>query len=201
MDQLAWPLALIADCWLEAEPAELAHPDPQQDPRDGRERHLKRLRDLRASEPQTPQRRDRLHPLLARAMRDAPGSRGAIQQPELALCSIATNPLSSAADADFGGLGRLRQRPGSSTTRSQSSRRLFRLSAALACRFIRCPPWDWGAWQLPASKGARMNQPTQELQLIWREFCQVAAWGASLLRGFFVGREGGASGSVSALPV
>ncbi|MHB8243663.1 MAG: hypothetical protein ACYDHN_16965, partial [Solirubrobacteraceae bacterium] len=41
---------------------------------------------------------------------------------------------------------------------------LFKLSAALACRFIRFS-LDWGAWQLPASKETRMNQPTQELQL------------------------------------
>ena len=31
-------------------------------------------------------------------------------------------------------------------------------------RFIRFS-LDWGAWRLPASKGTRMNQPTQELHL------------------------------------
>jgi hypothetical protein len=38
-------------------------------------------------------------------------------------------------------------------------------------------------------------------QLIWREFCQVAGGIASLWRGFSFGRESGAPGSVSALPV
>src|ERR1017187_3742994 len=111
MDQLAWPLALIADCWLEAETAELAHPDAQEDPRDCRERHPERLSDLGTREPQPPKRSDRLHPLLARAMRDQVWSRRPIEQPGLALCSIATHPLASAPDADFGGLGRLRHRP------------------------------------------------------------------------------------------
>src|SRR4051794_33106130 len=53
----------------------------------------------------------------------------------------------------------------STTTRRQSSRLLFRLRAALACNFIRCPPWDWWRQTPPASKGARMNQPPQELHL------------------------------------
>src|SRR3954471_4147646 len=53
----------------------------------------------------------------------------------------------------------------STTTRRQSRRLLFRLRAALACNFIRCPPWDWWRQTPPASKGARMNQPPQELQL------------------------------------
>src|SRR3984893_11589658 len=45
-------------------------------------------------------------------MRDPVRSRGAVEQPKLALGSIAAYPLSSAPDADFGGLGRLRHRPG-----------------------------------------------------------------------------------------
>src|SRR3954471_20119927 len=53
----------------------------------------------------------------------------------------------------------------STTTRRESSRLLFRLRAALACNFIRCPPWDWWRQTPPASKGARMNQPPQELHL------------------------------------
>src|SRR5438270_10719517 len=44
-------------------------------------------------------------------MRDPPGSRGAIQQPGLALSLVATNPLSSTTDAHIGGLGRPSHRP------------------------------------------------------------------------------------------
>src|SRR5947209_6035133 len=111
MNQLARSFALIALRRLETETAELAHPNPRQDPRNRRERHIERLGDLRAGETQPAQRSDRLHALLARAMRDQPRRRRPIQQPELAVDSIAAHPLASAADADFGGRGRLRQRP------------------------------------------------------------------------------------------
>src|SRR4029078_13464275 len=42
---------------------------------------------------------------------DPPRRRWAIVQPELALDAIAPHPLARAADADFGGLCPLRQRP------------------------------------------------------------------------------------------
>src|SRR4051794_19126599 len=61
----------------------------------------------------------------------------------------------------------------STTTRRQSSRLLFRLRAALACNFIRCPPWDWWRQTPPASKGARMNQPPQELHLAHRRAAEA----------------------------
>ena len=48
VDQLAGSLALLAHRGLEAEASELAHPDSRQDPRDGRERHVEDLGDLRA---------------------------------------------------------------------------------------------------------------------------------------------------------
>jgi hypothetical protein len=35
--------------------------------------------------------------------------------------------------------------------------RLFRLSLALACNLIRCPPWDWWPRHQPASKEVQMN--------------------------------------------
>ena len=85
VDQLARPLALIAHCRLEAEPAELAHPDPGQDPRHRRERHVEGLGDLRAREAQPSQRRDRFDPLRGGAMRDPAWRRRTIKQPELAL--------------------------------------------------------------------------------------------------------------------
>jgi hypothetical protein len=46
-----------------------------------------------------------------------------------------------------------------------------------------------------------MDQPTQVLQLIWRGVCQVAALKAPLGGAFLCVREGGASGSLTALPV
>ena len=42
-------------------------------------------------------------------------------------------------------------------TRSTNNRRLFGQVLALACNFIRCPPWDWWPKTPPASKGTRMN--------------------------------------------
>ena len=87
VDQLAGPLALVALGGLEAEPAELAHPDPRQDARDRRERHLEHLGDLRAGEPQPAQRGDRLDPPLVGAVGDRPRAPSAIQQ--TALCASA----------------------------------------------------------------------------------------------------------------
>jgi hypothetical protein len=37
------------------------------------------------------------------------------------------------------------------------TRREFGQVRALACNFIRCPPWDWWLQHQPASKEARMN--------------------------------------------
>jgi hypothetical protein len=80
VDQLAGPRALVTLGGLHAQPDELAHPDPGQDPRHGRDRHLEQLGDLRAAETQPAQRRARRDPLLRRAVRDQLGRRGAIQQ-------------------------------------------------------------------------------------------------------------------------
>src|SRR5437763_7325680 len=44
-------------------------------------------------------------------MRDQARRRGTIHQSELALDSVAPHPLTGTADADFGGLGRRRDRP------------------------------------------------------------------------------------------
>jgi len=51
--ELAGSRALIAHAWLASDPSQPAHPDPGQDPGDGRERHRERLGDLGAghSEP------------------------------------------------------------------------------------------------------------------------------------------------------
>src|ERR1700740_1716740 len=111
VDQLAGALALVAPGGLETQASELAHPDPGKDSRDRGERHPEDLGDLRAREAQPPQRRDRLDSLLLGAVRDRIRRRGAVEQPELALGAVTPDPLAGAADADFGGLGCLRQRP------------------------------------------------------------------------------------------
>src|SRR3954447_19542918 len=111
VDQLARPLAFIALGLLEPETSELAHPDPGQDPRHRRQRHPERVGDLRASEPQPPERGDRLDPPLAGAVRDEPRRRGPIEETGIALDQEPTHPLASAPDADLGGRGRLGHRP------------------------------------------------------------------------------------------
>jgi len=52
VDELARTLAFIADRLLEPDPAQPAQPEPRQDPRDSRERHPERLRDLCRGEAQ-----------------------------------------------------------------------------------------------------------------------------------------------------
>ena len=99
-------------------------------------------------------------------MRDPIRSRGAITQPGLALGSVTTHPLAGAADTDSGGLGRL------VTVRSPSDNTPAELPTAFQTeRRVSVqihPVSSFGtevAWQLSASKGARMDQPTQELHL------------------------------------
>src|SRR5271155_4577639 len=90
VDQLTRRRAFIADRRLKAQSPELAHPDPRQDPRDGRERHIQALGDLRAGHPQTPQRSNDLDTLLSDARGRASRCRGAIKQALLALRSKAS---------------------------------------------------------------------------------------------------------------
>jgi len=111
VDQLARTLALIANSGPQAQPTELAHPDPGQDPRDGRHSHVQALGDLSASHPQTPQRRDHVDTLIRRARGTPLRCRGAIQQPMLTFQAKASDPLAGRALADPGGLRRPRQRP------------------------------------------------------------------------------------------
>ena len=105
VDQLTRTSSLVALGWLQPDASELAHPDPSEDPRHGRDRPAEHFGDLWAGEPQPPQRRDRLDPSLGRAARDRPGRRRSVQQPELTIRAIPAHPLASAADADVGGLG------------------------------------------------------------------------------------------------
>jgi len=56
MDQLTRPLTLVALRGLQAEAAELPHPDPGQDARHDRQSHAQELGDLCPREPQPPER-------------------------------------------------------------------------------------------------------------------------------------------------
>jgi hypothetical protein len=78
VNELARSSSLIPHSLLEPEPAKLAHPDPGQDPRDGRERHPKRLSDLGGREPQPPQLHDRVDAVSWGAIGHPPRRRRAI---------------------------------------------------------------------------------------------------------------------------
>src|SRR5207253_2369401 len=111
VDELARPGVLVADRLLEPEPAEPSQADPGQDPRDGRERHPERLRDLCCGEAQPAKLDDHLDPVGRCAVGDPLRRRRAIQQPSLSLQTVASNPLTRTPHADPGGLGRRGQRP------------------------------------------------------------------------------------------
>jgi len=80
VDELAGSRALIPDRLLEAEPAKSAHPQPLQDPGNGRERHPQRLGDLGGGESQPTQLDNRLDAVSAGAVGDPLGRRGTIEQ-------------------------------------------------------------------------------------------------------------------------
>src|SRR5581483_4357279 len=111
VDRLTRPFSLIAPRGLEAEPAELAHPDPSEDPGDRREGPAEELGDLRAGEANPAQRRDHHHRPLIGAVRDPPRRRRTIQQPPEPLSPPPRQPLPRGPLADSGRLGGLRQRP------------------------------------------------------------------------------------------
>jgi hypothetical protein len=83
--ELPRPCALVAAGGLEPQPAELAEPDPGQDPRHGGERHPEQLGDLRSAKAQPAQGRDRLNAPVGGAVGHPPGRRGAVAQAGLAL--------------------------------------------------------------------------------------------------------------------
>ena len=100
VDQLAGPLALVADRLLEPDSPQPADPEPRQDPGDGRERHLQRLGDLRSGHPQPAQLDDDGNPLLLGAVRDTTRRRRAIKETGFAGHPVSSNPLPSTADAN-----------------------------------------------------------------------------------------------------
>src|SRR3954453_21599941 len=111
VEQLARPGALVALGGLQPEASELAHPDPRQDPRHGRQRHSEQLSDLGAGEAQPPQRGDRLDAALVGAVGHDRRRRGTIQQPGRSARAVAGQPLARGVVADPGRLGGRAQRP------------------------------------------------------------------------------------------
>jgi hypothetical protein len=111
VDELARAGALIALDRLEAQSAELAHPDALEDRADRRQRPIEQLGDLGAREAQAAQRRHHLDRPLVGAVGHALGRRGAIEQTPDPLGAVAANPLRARAGAHFGRLGGLRDRP------------------------------------------------------------------------------------------
>ena len=70
VDELAWVSSLVAVGRLgRVKPTELAQPHPAKHRRHRRERHVKRLADLRSRKPQLAKDHDRLHPLRRRLAR------------------------------------------------------------------------------------------------------------------------------------
>src|SRR5262249_14554307 len=110
VDELAWPRPLVPQSRLEAEPTQPTHPDPGQDPRNGRERHRQRLRYLRRRHPQPAHLHDHRHPLRRGAIGNPPRRRRAIEQVTVT-SAIATDPLTRTPHADTGGRCRRPQRP------------------------------------------------------------------------------------------
>jgi len=85
VDELARPLALIAHSGLQAQPPELAQPDPRQDPRDRRQRPTEQLGDLRASAPDPAQSGDDRDRALVGAIGHRLRRRRAIDQARLVI--------------------------------------------------------------------------------------------------------------------
>ncbi len=70
VDQLPGSSSLVALGGLQAQPTQPTQPDPGQDPRHGRERHIEALGDLGAGQTQPAQRRDDLDSVLLGAVGD-----------------------------------------------------------------------------------------------------------------------------------
>jgi hypothetical protein len=97
VDELARAHALVALGRLEPEAAEPAHPDPRQDPGDGRLSHPQHLGDLGAGHAQAPERCDHLDPPLIGAVVDALGGGAAVKQSSCTLVPEAADPLAGRA--------------------------------------------------------------------------------------------------------
>ena len=159
MDQLTRPTTLITVGRLRwIQPRALAQPDTLQDSRDRRERHPQSCRDLRGVI------RSRLSRTIswtrsggvlcgirfgAEERSSNPSAPSARQRAIQRRAVRSVIPAASAAS--------ITDQPPS--MRSTSSCLLFGQVRALACNFIRCPPWDWWLRHQSASKEARMTKP------------------------------------------
>ena len=142
VDELAWARALVALGGLEPEAPEPAHADPPQQPGDGRLGHPEQLGDLYAGEAQAPERRDRLDALLARAVVDAPGGGGTVEEADGALEAIAGGPLLGGAHAHLGGRGHLGERPSLVDDSMRQSPTLVQAEGGITVQLHPGPPWD-----------------------------------------------------------
>src|SRR5208282_3209679 len=112
MDQLAWPLALVAHRRrFGFERRQPAQPEAAQDLADRRNRHAELPRDRRTAQPLSPQPLDLDNPLGRGAVSAAPWRRAAISQCRRTATAIAGQPVVGAAGGQSGGLRCLRHRP------------------------------------------------------------------------------------------
>src|SRR6266849_7855764 len=167
VDELASTLFLVAVRRLEwLQPPELAQPDPGQDPRDRRGRHSQRLGDLVTGQPQPAQRRDHSDTRLACAQRYRRWRRAPIQQTQLAFLAEAAPPLRDRTHAHASGLGRRRERPTLSRNPLNRQATAVRTGPRVSVQLHPDPLLGAGRLAAPASKETRMEQRSQELQLV-----------------------------------
>jgi hypothetical protein len=166
VDQLTGASSFVALPRLEAEPAELAHPDSGQDPRDGRARHAEALGDFGAGHSEPAQRGNHLDASLLGAVGDGRGRRAAVLQPDRALAQEPVAPLAARAVAHSGGRGRLRDRP--PLLGHPTDHQLAALRAERRVSVNLHPVSSLGliAWQLSASKGHRMALPHRQNNVV-----------------------------------
>ena len=145
VDELARSPLLVAVGRLERlQPPELAKADPGQDPRHRRERHRKRLRDLRPRHPQAAQTSDHRNACLIGPRRHRARRRAAIEETLLPLTSVAASPLRDGTHAHAGGLGRRRERPPLALNPINREATTMRTGPRVSVQLHPDhPPWSW----------------------------------------------------------
>ena len=155
VDQLARPLALVADGGLQAQRPSLPIPSRVRIPDTVESGHLEQLGDLRAGEPQPAQRGDRLDPALVGAIGDDLGRRGPIQQPGLALGPVASDPLEQVRAGSSAAAAALSDQPCSITRKPSVAAASMQRRVSVQLHPV--SSLELGASHHPASKEARMN--------------------------------------------
>jgi hypothetical protein len=102
VDQLARPLAFVADRWFQAQASEFAHPIPFEDRADRRARDAEQVGQLGRGEPQPAQGPQQLLGARVGAIVDVSRRAGPIQQPNIALRPEASDPLRTRPAAHSG---------------------------------------------------------------------------------------------------